>query len=908
MRTWHILRSRLRSLVFRESREAELREELQLHIERETERLQANGLPQEEAHRLATRRFGSVEEVKEACRDARGAAALDAIARDARYALRRLLHEWRFTVAAVLILGLAIGANAAIFSVVNAVLFREPAGADPDRLVNIYQNDRAGRPMIVASLTAYREIAAYTDVFEGTMASTIPTPTRFLHGGAVRNATVEYATASYLDTLQLRPALGRWFEEAEDRPDAPLAAVLGHQAWIRQFFADPSVIGRVIRIEGEPATIVGIGPAGLRGTVDVGVATDLWLPVSARPNRSPLLATQMTGTTFAPFFVKARLRPGVTVAQAEAAMDVLAQRLTREYPELFRTEGEFAVGPGITVVPATEVRIHPQADGPFMAIASLVLFIVGLVLAIACSNLATLLLVRGAARAKEISVRLALGATRRRLLRQLLVESLLLSVAGGAFGCVLAWWGMEILLGMDLPVRVDVALDYRVLAFALAVSLAMGVLFGLAPALKATKIDILTALRDEGLPSLDHRRLTLKNALILVQVVVSVLLLGGASIFLQMLAATRAHRVGYAVDGVAMLETDLHLAGYAEPRATALYDELLRRIQTIPGVESAALLSGLPMGSNGAAIVVDNNVGQQDSAVEASMIDAGPGFFHTLQIPLLYGRVFDARDRADSPRVAVITATMARQRFGVVNAVGRRFRSPNDPDSWTEVIGVVSDTGTGDFGDDVLDPIAPPFYRSYTQSGRLPTTVLARTSGDAAALVMAMQRELRAMDSTLPVVTGVTMAQNLENSRTPPKIVATILGALAALGLVLTSIGLYAVVAFAVARRSREIGIRMALGARRQHVVWSIARGVAGLVGAGTGAGLGLATLVMLAMRGSSGRGDIGIGSVSVYRPDIDPVALLAIAAVIAVVGVLAAFVPARRAASMDPLDALRHD
>jgi ABC-type antimicrobial peptide transport system permease subunit len=251
---------------------------------------------------------------------------------------------------------------------------------------------------------------------------------------------------------------------------------------------------------------------------------------------------------------------------------------------------------------------------------------------------------------------------------------------------------------------------------------------------------------------------------------------------------------------------------------------------------------------------------------------------------------------------------MARTHFGAVNAVGRRFRSPNDPDSWTEVIGVVGDTGTGSFDDDVLDPVAPPFFRSYTQSGALPTTVLARTSGDAAALVVAMQRELRALDVTLPVISAMTMAQRLESAQTAPRVVATFLGALGALGLVLASIGLYAVVAFAVASRSREIGIRMALGAHSRQVVWSIARGVAGLVGAGTGIGLALSVLVMLAMRASTGSAGIGIGSVSVYRPDIDPVALLAIAAVTAVVGVAAAFVPARRAARLDPLVALRHD
>jgi hypothetical protein len=315
------------------------------------------------------------------------------------------------------------------------------------------------------------------------------------------------------------------------------------------------------------------------------------------------------------------------------------------------------------------------------------------------------------------------------------------------------------------------------------------------------------------------------------------------------------------------------------------------------------------MGVNGVPIVVDRATGPtEDAGVIAALIEAGPGFFETLRIPLLHGRVFDARDRADTPRVAVITDRMARQYFGAVNAVGRRFRLQSDPSSWTEVIGVVPETGTGDFDDDVLDPIAPPYYRSYTQSGAPPTTIIARTSGDAAALVAAMRRELRAVDVTLPVVTASTMAQKLERSQAAPRAVATLLGILGGLGLVLASIGLYAVVAFAVARRSREIGIRMALGARSQQVVWSIARGVAGLMGVGTGIGLVLSILTMLALRAASGSSDIGIGSISVYRPSIDPVALLAIAAVTGIVGVAAAFVPARRAAGMQPLVALRHE
>lgn len=823
----------------------------------------------------------------------------DALVRDTRHGLRRLVREWRFTVTAVLILGLGIGATTAMFSLVNAVLFRGQALPNPDRLVDIYQNDREGRPL-ATSYSAYLEMAEQRDIFANVMATIVPDGVRYLHDGAVRNGVVEYTTPAYLDVLGLRPSLGRWFEEAEHTPGAPLVAVLGHQLWTRVFRADPSVVGRTIRIQGVPVTIAGVGPANHRGTINIGLVTDFWMPITAVPAMTGVAAMSLSQTDEPFFLVKARLREGVTVAQAKAAMDILGRRRAAEHPDT-------DPGRGITVIASTDVRIHPQADAPIMALASLVLVIVGLVLAIACSNLATLLLVRGAARAKEVSVRLAMGATRRQLVRQLLTESLLLSLAGGLAGCLLAWWGIQSLRGIELPISVDLPLDVRVLTFAIALSLVTGVAFGLAPALKATRVDLLPTLRDEGTPVVDHRRLTLRNALIVFQVAVSVLLLGGTSIFLQMLSATRALRVGYAVEGVAMLETDVRYAGYSGNAARTVYDELLRRIAAIPGVESAALSRGMPMDTTGVPIVVDGAADRMGSAVVAGMLEAGPGFFDTLRIPLLYGRVFDLRDRADTPRVAVITETMARQYFGEVNAVGRRFRPENEPNAWAEVIGVVRDTGTGDFGDDVLDPNPQRFYRSYTQSDQLPTAVIARTSRDAATLVAAMQRELRAIDITVPVIAAKTMAQRLEDSRAQPKAVATFLGVLGGLGLMLASIGLYAVVAFAVARRSREIGIRMALGARSQQVVWSVARGVAGLIGVGTGIGLILSVLAMLALRALSAPAT-GLGNITLYRPQIDPVALLTIAGVMALVGVAAAFVPARRAARMHPLVALRHE
>jgi predicted permease len=532
--------------------------------------------------------------------------------------------------------------------------------------------------------------------------------------------------------------------------------------------------------------------------------------------------------------------------------------------------------------------------------------VVGLVLAIACSNLATLLLVRAAARTKEVSVRLAVGATRWQLIRHLLTESVLLSIGGGAAGCVLAWWMIRSLSAIDLPIAVDFSLDYRVLAFALGLSLVTGVIFGLAPALKATRVDLVTTLRDDGQTrSAEHRWLTLKNALVVFQVAVSAVLLTGTSVFLQMVTAARAQRAGFAVDGVAMLETDARYAGYSGARAANVYEELRRRVAATPGVQSTALTRGQPMDVTGMSLVVEGATAVVP-APEVGRIWAGPGFFETLQIPVLFGRAIDERDRDGAPPAAVIGERMARQQFGGVNAVGRRFRIGQDA-RWITVVGVARDTGTSDPSGDLIDPTPYLVFRPPAQSGVVPNTVVARTSLDEGGLVGSMQRELRALDSTLPVFAAETMAQQLEKSMLVPTTVASFLGVLGAVGLSLAGIGLYAVIAFGVTRRSREIGIRMALGARSQQVVWTVARDVAVLIAAGTGVGMVLSGLLILAM-GRFSNPAPGLGSIVIYSPTFDPLALLVVAVFIAAVGMIAAFVPARRAANMDPLTALRRD
>jgi predicted permease len=903
MRYWHILRSRLRSLLFRGGREADLRDELQLHLEREIERLRANGLSPEAARSQALRTFGGVEQVKEGCRDARGIGLADALGRDVRYGARRLVRDWRFTAAAVLILGLGIGANTAIFGLVNMALFRQQQLADPERLVDIYQRVGNGGGAGANSYPAYLDMAADTSIFENTTAVLVPGGVSYRDAGTVRSGVAEYTTPSYLTVLGLRPSRGRWFDPADDSPGAAVVTVVGYQAWVRKFDSDPSLVGRTIYIQGVPATVIGIGPTGHNGTVNLGVVTDFWLPVAAvRALGGPPRVLDRRPPE-AGFLVKARLRDGVSVAQAQAAMDNLGKRLAADYP---REDP----GGGIAVYASTDVRVHPELDVLLMALASVLLAVVGLVLAIACSNLATLLLVRGAARAREVSIRLAIGATRSQLVRHLLIESLLLSVAGGVAGCALAWWAIRSLRALELPIVVDVGLDAWVLGFAVLLSLATGMAFGLAPALKATRVDLVPTLRDDGEVRVPGRRLTLKNALVVFQVAVSVLLLGSASLFLQMVSASRTLRAGYAVDGVAILQTDARYAGYNAGEARNVYEELRRRAAAIPGVEAVALTRDMPMDTVGVAVVVEgNDPGASSSAPPIATPDTGaiwvgPGFFETLRIPLLAGRVIDERDRAGTPRVAVVSETMAREFFGSVDAVGRRFRIGPESAGWLEVVGVVRDTGTSDPQSDLVDPTPRLIYRSFEQADLLPTTVVARTSLDATGLVNAMQRELRDVDVALPILSAKTMARVLEDALAIPKAVVAFLAALGALGLTLAAIGLYAVVAFTVSRQAREIGIRMALGARSQQVVWDVARDVTVLVGLGTAAGLTLSLLAVLALRASAAPAQ----GIALFQPAIEPGAFLAIVTFMVIVGAAAAFGPARRAARMDPLIAIRRD
>lgn len=821
--------------------------------------------------------------------------AIGTLRSDGKHAVRRLVRDWPFSAGAISILALGIGANTAVFSLLNNSLFLPHPFSDSSRLVNLYQNDaKSGEPEGV-SHPAFLDLAQETAVFAGVAAS-------HLDGGryqtvdargarsAIRSGLVEYASANYLDVAGLRPTLGRWFSAAEERRAEPVA-VLGWSTWVRDFGADPNVLGQTIVVGGTPAQVIGVAPAPLNNSQNPFLVTCLWMPIQLferhRPRRPGDALLQDRGNLF--LQVRARLREGVTVRQAQAAMDVTARRLAADHP---------ATDPkrGITVLATNDVHVHPR-EKLLKPAATAVLSVVGLVLAIACSNLATLLLVRGNARSAEISVRLALGATRRQLVRHLLMESLVLSIAGAAVGVAVAYGGLRYLATIDLPVILSMQVDHRVLGFAIAVAMLCGLGFGLTPAIRATRVDVAGALREErgsasSSLSLTRGWFTLKNGLVTGQVAASFLLLVAAAIAMGVLTATQARPVGYRPEGVAIVETDPHFAGFDLPRALAAFDDLQRRVASLPGVERAFVTIELPVDGEFERDILPDGAGDVEPVrVEGRW--AGPGYFETLEIPLLYGRVFDERDSPESPEVIVVSEAFARRFFGTPNAVGKRIRYADEHAKPVEIAGVVGNARSIDM---VTDAPKKTFYRSAAQARVMPTTIVARASRSESELVGVIQREVRRLYPELPVTNAMTMKQRQEKELALFRIAAVGLGILGGIGLLLAGVGLYSVVAYGVARRTNELGIRIALGASPRDLTWLVVRDVSALVAAGIAIGGVVSWSGVTLLESSLGQ----IAGVNLW-------AVTGVAVAIMTCGAVAAYAPARRAVLTDPISAIRH-
>jgi predicted permease len=822
---------------------------------------------------------------------------VDSLFTDLRYALRRLLASPGFTVAAILTMTIGIGANSTIFTIVNALMLRPLAVADPDRLVEVYTTGSDGIP----ATTSYADYLDYRDqdVFAGGAVAYEATLLNDTSGGASRVLFAESASGNYWSVFGIQPSIGRLFGPADDTASAPAVAVLGHAFWRRHYGGDPSVIGQTLTLNGRPVTIIGVAPDSYRGAF-VGFVIDAWIPMhtdfalagaeggrakQSRANRS--------------IFVRARLAEGVSVAQANAALQVLSGRLAQAYPD---TNAERQA----SAMATSDIRIHPNVDPYVAPIAALLMAVPGLVLLIACANIANLLIARASGRSREIAVRLAVGAGRGRLIRMLLAESTLLSAAGGITGYLLAWWLMRLAAGwqppgLPVPIALDLTMDQRVLWFTAGVSLLTGVLFGLAPALQATRANMLPALKDEGaLVSLGrYRRVGLRNVLVVAQLAVSLVLLTAAGLFVRSLQHAQDIDPGFERDHVAILTPALMLTSRSEAERLAFTTTLRDRLETVPGVQAVALADRVPLGASirTSDVLVDDR--QPDAAGRGTDVDltvVGPGYFGVMDIAMARGRDFTPRDDRSAPRVAIVSEAFARAFWPGADPIGRTVRFPGRPgqapDAPMTVVGVAADTRVRTLGESPR----PYLYLPWTQRGG-ETGFIIRTAGDPAAILGTVRREALALDPQLPILELKTMREHLSLMLTPPRFAAALLGVSGTLAILLASLGLYAVVAFTVARRTREIGIRVALGATRARVVRLVIGEGMSLVGVGVAVGLLLAIVLTRPL-----------GSYLYGLDSFDPLTFGAVAAILAATALVANYLPARRAMRVDPLRAIRYE
>lgn len=816
-----------------------------------------------------------------------GASTMDTLLQDFRQTLRHLARAPVFTVGAVLLLAVGIGANATVFTVVDGLLFRPPPWGDAERVVHVYQDSDDGEPNST-SFPAYRDMTEI-DVFASVAAVTPNSATLERTDGPV-TVEIEYATASLMEVLGLSPARGRWFGPEHDVVGNAYAAVVSWSTWVSRFGADPDLVGSTVRLNGQPVTVVGVGPRTLPSSFPP-FLTDFWLSISSTPLGGDYMVANLDRRADHWYDVRARLAEGVTPEQASAAMDALAARLAADFPE-------FNQGRDITVFRAADVRTHPSADAELFAAGTLLSAVVAVVLLLACANLANLLLVRGLGRSGEMAVRRAMGAGSGRVARLFFLEALTLAVVGGGLGVLFTAWAVKVIPTLPLPDAfpglLDLHLDARVLTYSLALVAVTGMLFGLAPAVRAARTDVAGSLRDDRrTSSLGRGTARLRGALVAVQVAASLLLVVGTGLLVRSLTAVQAADPGVDVARIAWVRTDLGAVVQSQEELRPLLDEVRERVAALPGVTAVAATHRLPAqsGSSTTTVVEDYTPQAGTEAVELDYLAVDDGYFAAMGLDVLAGRTFNDDDVPDGPTSVVVNETAARTFWGDTDVVGRRMRGQGS-DRWRTVVGVVSDAPVSTLAEDTR----PAFYFFEAQIGGLGTPYLVvRTDGDPAALLPQLRGALTDVRSALTVEAQGTLADHFGATLAAPRLAATFLGAFSLLAAVLAGLGIYAVVSFSVAGRAAELGIRMALGARRERVVGMVVRDVAGTVVLGLVAGLVLAVLVGPRVA------DLlyGVGG-------LDPVAFAGSVAFITVVAGLAAWLPARRAADTDPVEALR--
>jgi putative ABC transport system permease protein len=819
---------------------------------------------------------------------------LQTLLQDLRFAVRMLAKSPVFTTVAVVITALGIGAVSTIFSAANAIVLRPvPGVARPGELVTVQRTQAGGRGSLSASHPYYTELAASTRALSGVAAWTL-VPLTVSTGGEGVTSLGNLVSGNYFTVLGVRPMLGRFFSAEESSvPAAHPVVVLSYGFWQRRFVGDSGIVGRSILVNGSPFTVIGVAPKGFNSVFAV-LRTDAWVPLmmqaQVRSGGRDLLSN--AGSAWLEMF--GRVAPGVSAKAAQAEVRQAGARAARALagtePQYFRQFTEAELAP-LTSIPDDE-------RGGVLTFFTVLLVAGGLVLMIAAVNVAGMLLARSVVRRREIAVRIALGAGRGRLVRQLVTESVVLFVLGGAAGTFLAVYGTRALERIDLPVDVPIALDLapdaRVLAFTLAVALATGVLFGLAPALKASRVDLVTSLRSDGAGA-GRSRSRLRNALVIGQVAMSLVLLAAAGLFLRALDRGRRVDPGFDATHIATAMVDPETSGYDEARGRALYRTLAERLAAQPGVRAVAYARMLPLSMNsmGDEIAVDGYAppgGRPGESIPMAANHVDGAYFEALRIPMVAGRPFRPADDASAPRVAVVNQTFATRFWPGRSAIGQTFRMDSTP---VTVVGVVRDSRHRR-----LDERPAPFmYLPLAQRHFAGVSLVVRTDGDPAAFAPTIRRELQAIDRTLPAPTVTTLERVTAIMLLPQRIAAGVAGALGLVGLFLAAVGLYGVISFSTAQRTREIGVRMALGAAERDVLGLVIGEGMRLVAIGMAVGLGLAFLATRALRPFL----YGVSP-------LDPLTFLTIAATLAATAFVAAYLPARRAAATDPALPLRQE
>ena len=804
---------------------------------------------------------------------------MDTLYLDIRYAVRRLLKNPSFTLVAVITLALGIGANTAIFSVVHGVLLKSLPYPDADRIVRIFHLSNGQRA--VMSGPNFTDVRQRSQTLESAAAVSASRVILTGHGEPVR-LDVAYTTAALFDVLRVHPALGRRFTDADNQPGKTRVAVLSHGLWQQQFGSNPAIVGSSLTLDGERHEVVGVMPEGF----SFPARRALWLPLEVNEDvlRKQRGAWYLTAI--------GRARPGVSLEQVRAEVETIGAQLAQQYPDDNEQIG------------ITTAQLHDSMVGDVRATMYVLLGAVGFVLLIACVNVANLLLARAAARESEIAVRTALGAGRGRLVRQLLTESLLLSVAGGLLGLLLAVWAVELLLALEpqgIPRLGEVAMNARVAGFSLLLSIVTGLLFGVFPALHTTRSGLALALKEAGRGALTSRGGSrLRATLVIAEVALAVTLLAGAGLMIRSFSRLAAVDPGFAVRPALTFSLTLPDARYREPaRQATFFDQLLPSLEALPGVQQAAAVSALPFNGN---LVISFEIGGRPAVPPAQrpamqIRAATTKYFAVLGIPLKRGRLFTDDDRMWGTPVVLITESAARQFFADEDPIGRKItlgmgRGAGTPRAGGEVVGVV-----GDVKDDGLSETPPPtLYLPYRQWPIPSMSVVLASAVPPATLGEAARRAVYSLDGNLPVSNVRSLHEIVARSISQPRFYTTLLAVFAGVAVTLAAIGIFGVLSYAVAQRTREIGIRMALGAYERTVIVLVLRDA--LVMAGIGLTIGIAAALPLTRA--------LIATLLYDTPPNDPITFVAVGALLLLIALAAAGIPARRATRVDPIVALR--